>query len=154
LPLFAHHGLPALRVVMAVFGLGMGFANTALVIAVQTSVSWGERGVATASTMFFRTIGGVVSVGVMGGVMLGALAAGGGLPPDAASRVLTREGLLSLDPDVVRRIAALLGEGLGKVFWMIAALTVIAFVAAMFFPDVPRGKNETKTPAPAPEPGH
>src|SRR5262249_30253740 len=49
-----------LRMASAAFGIGMGFANTAQVIAVQTSVSFKERGVATASTMFFRSIGGTI----------------------------------------------------------------------------------------------
>jgi len=36
-------------------------------------VPWQQRGVATASTMFFRTIGGTLAVGVMGGVLSAAL---------------------------------------------------------------------------------
>src|SRR5690349_17207279 len=47
----------------ALFGVGLGLANTALLIAVQTSVEWRQRGVATASTMFARTIGGTLAVG-------------------------------------------------------------------------------------------
>ncbi|HVG59214.1 MAG TPA: MDR family MFS transporter, partial [Hyalangium sp.] len=57
--------LPGLA--MGLFGAGLGFASTALLIAVQTSVGWEMRGVATASNMFFRTIGGALGVGVMGG---------------------------------------------------------------------------------------
>ena len=55
---------PEYGVITLVFGVGMGFANTALLIAVQTSVDWSERGIATASTMFFRTMGGAIAVGV------------------------------------------------------------------------------------------
>src|SRR5206468_1615126 len=62
------------RVATALFGIGLGFANTALLIAVQTSVAWRQRGVATASTMFFRTIGGTLAVGALGGVLASALA--------------------------------------------------------------------------------
>ncbi len=137
LPLVAERGPFALRLVTALFGLGMGFANTALIIAVQTSVGWEQRGVATASTMFFRTIGGAVAVGVMGGVIVAALGQDAGLPKDAASRALSREGMSALGPDVMRRIAGLLDAGLGTVFWMIAGLGVTAFVAALFYPDVP-----------------
>src|SRR2546430_7621688 len=42
----------------AFFGIGLGLANTALLIAVQTSVEWRQRGGANASNMFARTIGG------------------------------------------------------------------------------------------------
>jgi len=137
LPFAAEQGPLALRVVTGLFGLGMGSANTALVISVQTSVQWEQRGVATASTMFFRTIGGAVAVGVMGGVIVTALGKDTSLPKDAASRALSREGMSTLGPDVVQRISGLLDAGLGTVFGMIAALGVTAFVAAMFFPDVP-----------------
>src|ERR671935_27816 len=57
----------------ALFGVGLGFANTALLIAVQTSVEWRQRGVATASTMFARTIGGTLAVGVLGALLASAL---------------------------------------------------------------------------------
>jgi EmrB/QacA subfamily drug resistance transporter len=72
------HGASAgtVRIGSALLGLGMGFANTPLVIAVQTSVSFSQRGVATASTMFFRNIGGTVAVGVMGVILARALLAG------------------------------------------------------------------------------
>src|SRR3954467_13889303 len=57
----------------ALFGVGLGFANTALLIAVQTTVESRQRGVATASTMFARTIGGTPAVGVPGAVPSSAL---------------------------------------------------------------------------------
>src|SRR5688572_1626599 len=41
-----------------VVGLGMGFMMPSLIISVQNSVEWNNRGVATATTQFFRTIGG------------------------------------------------------------------------------------------------
>ena len=62
-------GLTLPRVLTAAYGLGLGFTNTPLVIAVQSSVPWNRRGVATASTMFFRTIGGTLAVGLLGGVL-------------------------------------------------------------------------------------
>jgi MFS family permease len=75
------------------FGLGLGIANTALLIAVQTSVEWRQRGVATASTMFARTIGGTLAVGVLGALLSAALQHDGSLPADAADRLLGRDPL-------------------------------------------------------------
>src|SRR5262249_58295228 len=72
----------------ALFGLGLGFANTALLIAVQTSVEWRQRGVATASTMFARTIGGTLAGGGPGAVLSAALPPGGSVPPRAPPRPL------------------------------------------------------------------
>ncbi len=50
-------GLWPLRIGAFLMGTGMGLANTAVIIAVQESVGHRERGVATASTMFSRSIG-------------------------------------------------------------------------------------------------
>src|SRR3989440_6970334 len=43
--------------------------STVLILAVQNAVPWNVRGVATASTQFFRTIGGTVGVAVMGTIL-------------------------------------------------------------------------------------
>src|SRR5690606_19138276 len=48
-PLFALGGC------MLVFGAGMGLANTSLIIAVQSTVRFAQRGVSTALTLFSRT---------------------------------------------------------------------------------------------------
>src|SRR5262249_59007856 len=54
------------QVAMFCFGVGMGFSLTALLIAVQSVVPWEQRGVVTAATMFFRTIGGTLAIGALG----------------------------------------------------------------------------------------
>ena len=131
------------------FGVGMGFANTALIIAVQTSVAWHERGVATASTMFFRTIGGALAVGVMGGVINAAVARDPSIPPEATSQVLTKEGLSHMDPALLSRLGGLLAGALDTVFWIIAAMAVIAFVVSLWFPKaVTEGGRDIAVPVP------
>lgn len=135
-------GLMGLRFISAAFGLGMGFANTALLLAVQTSVSWEQRGIATASTMFFRTIGGTLAVGVMGGVINARLMADPSIPEDAASRVLSREGAASIPPEIIARLGDALAGGLGTVFWIIAGMSVVAFVTSLWFPHLPTRPKE------------
>ncbi len=125
-----------LRIITAAFGAGMDCSNTALLLAVQTSVAWEQRGIATASTMFFRTIGGTLAVGVMGGVINARLMADASIPEDAASRVLSREGTASLAPDLIARLGDALAGGLGTVFWIIAGMGVIAFVTSLWFPHI------------------
>jgi EmrB/QacA subfamily drug resistance transporter len=138
LPLFgATHGLAGLRVTSACFGVGMGLANTALLIVVQTSVAWNQRGIATASTMFFRTIGGALAVGVMGGVINAAIARDPSISPDIASSVLHVERGKAIDPVMLDRVGAALAYGLGHVFWIIAGMAAAAFLASLFFPHVP-----------------
>lgn len=126
-----------IRVAAAFFGVGMGLSNTALVIAVQSSVDFAERGVATASTMFFRNIGGTVAVGGMGVVLARALAgsvdAGG---DDIVSRVLGPERR-GVAPELLRAVAGQLASGVVNVLWAVAALAGVAAVVALLFPAVP-----------------
>lgn len=129
-------GVWGLGLTTALFGVGMGFANTALLIAVQTSVSWDQRGIATASAMFFRTIGGALAVGVMGGVLSAALSSDPSIPADAANELLSREGGRQLDPGVLAHLGDALARGLGRVFWIIAGMAAVAFLASIFFPRV------------------
>ncbi|HWI63060.1 MAG TPA: MDR family MFS transporter [Symbiobacteriaceae bacterium] len=65
------HQIPEVAFAMVTFviGAGMGFSQLASVLAVQNSVEWGQRGVATALLTFQRTLGGLVWVSVMGSAM-------------------------------------------------------------------------------------
>jgi EmrB/QacA subfamily drug resistance transporter len=49
-----------------VIGAGMGCFSAPLLIVIQSTVDWGQRGAATALNQFSRTIGGAVGVAVMG----------------------------------------------------------------------------------------
>ncbi|MGK4006845.1 MDR family MFS transporter [Sorangium sp. So ce1036] len=131
------HSPVVLRLSTLVFGVGMGLSNVALLIAVQSSVAWEQRGIATASTMFSRLLGGVVAVGIMGGVLSAELAKDASIPADAASRLLAPEGALGLDPSVMEHLGAALMSGLTTVFWIIAAMAVVGFVVALWFPRLP-----------------
>ena len=53
---------------LAVFGLGFGMVTQVLIVAVQNSVERRELGVATATTGFFRALGGAVGAAVLGAV--------------------------------------------------------------------------------------
>jgi EmrB/QacA subfamily drug resistance transporter len=141
-------GVWRLQIIAATFGVGMGFANTALLIAVQTSVAWDQRGIATASTMFFRNIGGAVAVSVTGGVLNAALAADPTITPEMASQLLRPEALAGLAPALRDRVAGAISEGVGSIFWIIAAMAVGSFVASLWFPFVPTRPGEA-VPVPA-----
>lgn len=135
-----HHGLVGLQVITGVFGMGMGLANTALVIAVQSSVGWEQRGIATGSTMFFRTIGGALAVSAMGGVLNGFLVSDPRVSHDLASRVLSPDGVRGLSPEVMALVGEVLARGISWIFWLTAASTVAAFLTSLWFPrvEVPR----------------
>ncbi|MBI5904293.1 MAG: MFS transporter [Deltaproteobacteria bacterium] len=124
------------------YGLGLGFANTPLIIAVQSSVPWERRGIATASTMFGRTIGGTLSVGILGGILAAALL-GSGAPAGTVDRLLG-PGRDLLPPAVVRSISGALQSGMERILWAVAAIAIAAFAASLFFPALrvpPRENN-------------
>ncbi len=50
-------------------GLGMGLVASPSLIAAQSSVGWGERGVVTGANMFARSIGSAVGVAVLGALV-------------------------------------------------------------------------------------
>ncbi|MBX3191435.1 MAG: MFS transporter [Labilithrix sp.] len=135
--------LGSLRLYSALFGVGMGIGNTPLVIAVQTSVGFSQRGVATASTMFFRNIGGTVAVGVMGVVLSRALLAGAAGRdhdgPMLVARILGPERA-RIDAETLGAIAGDLVIGIGRVGWIVAGLGLAGGALAWLFPrDAKRG---------------
>jgi EmrB/QacA subfamily drug resistance transporter len=54
-------------------GIGLGLSSSPTVIAVQTTVGWQHRGVATATNMFARSIGSAVGVAIFGAIVNGTL---------------------------------------------------------------------------------
>jgi EmrB/QacA subfamily drug resistance transporter len=120
------------QVLTFVYGAGLGLANTPLIIAIQASVPWNRRGIATASTMFFRTIGGTLAVGILGGILANALS-DGGVSPAVAEQLLGPDRSL-LPAAVIASLAGTLQEAMGIVFWTVAAVAAAAFATGWAFP--------------------
>jgi predicted MFS family arabinose efflux permease len=80
-------------------GIGMGFVTNCTVVSVQNSVSWDQRGSATATLQFFRTIGGSISVAILGSLlnarMEGRLEGIADLPEGRKAELLLRESTRS-----------------------------------------------------------
>jgi MFS family permease len=107
---------------LAVFGLGFGMVTQILVLAVQNSVERRELGVATATTGFFRALGGAVGAAVLGAVF----AATSGLhASDQGVRALdaaARSGLI---------------DGVQTVFVVAAPVAALAFLVVLALPESP-----------------
>ena len=67
-------GVWRVAVASFVLGIGLGFASVATVVAVQSVVDWGRRGVVTGSNMFIRTLGSAVGIAVFGSIANSRLA--------------------------------------------------------------------------------
>ncbi len=127
----------ALRACMFMFGTGMGLANTALIITVQDSVPFQRRGVATASTMFFRTIGGAVAVGILGALLAHAL--GGRVPEPVLDALLGPDHGRTLGAEVARYRGEM-RDGMSPIFHVLAVMSVIGAALGMLFPRVHVGE--------------
>lgn len=67
--LFAAHGPVHAAAGTFLMGIGFGLLNTTYIVAIQTSVSWAQRGVATATNMLMRNLGNAVGAALLGGVL-------------------------------------------------------------------------------------
>jgi EmrB/QacA subfamily drug resistance transporter len=125
----------ATGVALAVFGLGFGMVGRVLVVAVQNSVERRELGVATATTSFFRALGGAVGAAVLGAVF--AARAGGG-PSQAGVHALGAAGRA----DIIAAVQT--------VFVVAAPLAAIALIAVLRLPELPLKTGGGGAPARAP----
>lgn len=134
-----------IMVTMTVIGLGMGFGATSFLVAVQSAVGWGERGIATASVQFFRTMGSTIGVALMGALMNATLAPGlagidrahpGALGQgiSGASLMLDPAARASLAPDILATLRTILASSLHYVYISVAVVAFAGFVLALLFP--------------------
>ncbi len=124
---------------MSLMGLGFGFSSVGITISVQNSVGWADRGVATASMQFFRSIGGSVGVAIMGTIM------GMRLQPlleqyqlsgaeGGANALLKPASRGALPPDVLAALQLGLTEGIHHAFYVMAFAAVAGLIAVLWFP--------------------
>ncbi|NNM47242.1 MDR family MFS transporter [Knoellia koreensis] len=127
LALLAQH--PSVAVVAAasfVTGLGLGLVASPSLIAAQASVGWAERGVATGTNMFARSIGSAVGAAIFGAV---------------ANGVISASGRPETDPATATDAGA-------AVFVAVAIAALLTVAAGVFMPQV---RADQATPAPEPE---
>jgi hypothetical protein len=121
----------------------MGFSSTTLLIIIQGSVEWQRRATATGLVQFSRTIGGSVGVGVMGGVLAAFV-------DTASSAILDPIGRNQLSTAQLAAGRAALADGLGVVFWLMAAAAAAACVLAFrTMPDARLGEAPTLAAGPS-----
>ena len=104
-------------------GVGMGFCNTTFIVAVQASVGWGERGVATSSTMFMRIVGQALGAASFGAILNLSVQR---CAPDAGAainRLMAPAARQSLGANEIARLTEAVGSSL-HVVYVIAGLVV------------------------------
>jgi EmrB/QacA subfamily drug resistance transporter len=124
-------------------GNGMGFCNTTFIVAIQGTVAWRERGVATGSQMFMRMIGMSVGAALFGAIVNFGVHQHLPGTGDTVNRLLRPEVRETLGAEQIAHLAdaiALAAQDAFAVAAIIAAGT-LALVWAF-----PRGLNPTRSP--------
>ncbi|HVF98592.1 MAG TPA: hypothetical protein VND68_02030, partial [Chloroflexia bacterium] len=151
----------------AITGLGFGASTTTMLIALQVSVPWSERGVATASAQFFRNMGQAIGATVLGTVLTllltpmlaservqqavaamppGALKAGSDPALGPANALFDLDLRPTLSPGIVGALADALSDSL---WWTFLAMLVLAGAGVLVATRFPRVVTPADTGATA-----
>ncbi len=118
----------------ALIGVGMGFCNTTFTISVQTSVTWGQRGAATSSTMFLRFLGQSLGAAIFGAVVNASLLGRSTEAAHALDRLMDPRWRVTIaDGDLARLIDAT-AVAMHNGYVLSGTLAVLAFLLALTYP--------------------
>lgn len=118
--------------VTSVFGAGMGLTLNTLVLIGQVSFPLRDIGTVTASSTFFRQLGGSLGTAAVGGVFAARLAQSTDSLPAAIRQSLTPAAVQELPASLQRVVAEVYNESLMPVFLAIVPLLVLSAVLLCF----------------------
>ncbi|WP_099157922.1 MDR family MFS transporter [Virgibacillus ndiopensis] len=122
-------------------GVGMGLTNTSFIVAIQSSVGWKKRGIATAANMFMRSLGSALGAAFLGGLLNNQLKTfiehkglENRVSVDSANNLLDPKQTVSLPNETKTVLQEGLTSGLHVVYTGLFVLTVISFIFICFMP--------------------
>jgi MFS family permease len=115
-------------------GIGMGFCNTTFLVAVQTSVGWSERGAATSSVLFMRTIGQALGAGIAGAILNFSLARTVPSAGETLNQLLEPARRASLDPQTIDRLSHAIAAALHQVYVIAGLLGAVTLALVVLLP--------------------
>ncbi|WP_071459277.1 MDR family MFS transporter [Bacillus massilinigeriensis] len=130
-------------------GVGMGLTSTAFIVSIQSTVSWEQRGIATAANMFMRNLGNTIGAALLGGILNSRLkahfeenAAGKGenLSVDSVNLLLNEHKRQGMETGVKSLLQEGLTSGLQSVYLVVLIFSLASFVLILALP-----KREQKT---------
>jgi EmrB/QacA subfamily drug resistance transporter len=126
--------LPHLVAAAVLIGLGMGFCNQTFLVAIQSSVGWHERGIATASTLFSRTIGQSLGAGLGGAILNFGVARLAADSDQALNQLLEPSRRGGLTADALPRLIEAITASLHDIYIIAGMLAVLALAATLMIP--------------------
>lgn len=127
---------------MIMMGFGSASIFSATSIASQNGVEFHDLGVATATVMFFRSLGGSLGLAIFGTVLNSTIRseipARTGIEPDkAASLIRSPEDIQNL-VDVQRQaVVDSVAMGVSRIYWCCVAIMAIGLLIAVVLPEIP-----------------
>jgi EmrB/QacA subfamily drug resistance transporter len=129
---------PASGALLATFGVGfigvgMGLTNNTFTVAIQGSVEWNQRGVATSTMSFMRQVGQSIGAAVFGGTVNAELAARGA-GADVADRMMDPVLRRTISADAIAPLTQAIAVGLHHVYIITAVLGLFVLATALMLP--------------------
>ena len=115
-------------------GFGMGFCNQTFLLSMQGSVHWNQRGVATASFLFARTIGQTIGAAIGGAMLNFGLTRQVPGASDALERLLDPGRRDELGANMVARLGSAIANALHEVYIVSGVLAVATLVIVLLLP--------------------
>jgi MFS family permease len=114
-------------------GIGMGFTNNTYTVAIQGSVGWAQRGVATSTMSFMRQVGQAMGAALFGGTINAKLAAQGA-SPDIVDRIMEPTLRKTIAPADIAPLTQAIAQGLHNVYLITSVLCVVVLATALLVP--------------------
>lgn len=115
-------------------GLGMGFCNQTFLLTVQGGVGWNERGAATSSFLFLRTIGQALGAAFGGAILNFGVARHVPAAGDVMGGLFDPARRASLGADMVARLRDAIAGALHHVYIIAGILAVLTLIVTMLLP--------------------
>ncbi|XJZ28334.1 MDR family MFS transporter [Bacillota bacterium Lsc_1132] len=132
-----------------VVGIGMGLTSTAFIVSIQSTVSWQQRGIATAANMFMRNLGNTIGAALLGGILNNGLRnffsqserkTGVKLTVDSTNALLKEVDRSKLPDSLLQVLQNGLTVSLHSVYFVVFVFAVLSLIFILFIPK----KEETK----------
>lgn len=124
-------------------GVGMGLTTTSFIVSIQSTVSWKQRGIATAANMFMRNLGSTIGAALLGGILNIRIKAyiqehseqvNGNVTIDSANLLLNEQERNNLPEGVREVLQDGLTVSLHSVYYGVLAFAIISLLLILFLP--------------------
>lgn len=128
-------------------GVGMGLILTSFIVSIQSTVSWNQRGIATASNMFMRNLGNTIGAALLGGILNNRIMyyfhengqVAENLTIDSTNILLKEEERNKLSEGIKTLLQDGLSFSLQSVYYAVLIFAIISFILIILLPKKDQG---------------